>query len=192
MWTVIQVLQTHPDVQLGCNLSALSLRRANWWSALFEALGAQPALAVRLTVEITETACIADLETALEVLRTLRALGCRIALDDMGADGFHTLDLIEQIQPDIIKLDKSLVRGVREPGAGVSFCNRVEAFSQRCRYVVVEGIETREDLVLSRDAGAHAVQGYFMAQPCVRPPWIRNPVLLNEVFSSTAIAADLS
>ena len=183
--SVIRVLQQNPDIHLGCNLSPQSLRPSPWLQQVMVTLRQQPALAGRLILEITESACPDDTEEASMVLQTLRDLGCRIALDDLGT-GFNTLDLAWRLQPEIVKLDKSLVHAARDPSGGSRLQRLVQALFPQCRYLVAEGIETEEDLRISAVAGMHAVQGYLMGRPGLQPDWLAHQVVLDDVFTSVA------
>lgn len=182
LWTVIQVLEQHPAIHLACNISPLSLQHGAWWRLLFSVLGSAPDLAKRLTLEITETAAIFDMDEAAKLLKTLRSLGCRIAIDDIGT-GFNTLALAKEIGPDVIKIDKTLVHGARDKGGFTALRSWIAASRDVSRYVVAEGIETEDDLRLSIDAGAHAVQGYFIAPPSIQPPWGTVPVCVQDSFN---------
>jgi len=176
--TVIQALSQNEDIRLGCNLSPLSLQDSAWWQPVFETLRQQPDLANRLVFEITESACPADTEEASGILQTLRSLGCWVALDDLGT-GFNTLDMAWRLQPDIVKLDKSLMQGARDPLAGGRLQRLLEALRPQCRYLVAEGVETEEDLRMSAVAGVHAVQGYFTGRPTVQPDWLSRPLAVE-------------
>lgn len=170
LWSVVQVLERHPDIHLACNISPLSLQYSPWWRLLISVLDNAPQLASRLTLEITETAAVFDQEAAASLLGMLRMAGCKLAIDDIGA-GFNTLDLARRVRPHIIKIDKSLVHQARDKD-GIAVLNSwVHASRGIGQYVIAEGIETPLDLQLSVDAGVHAVQGYLIQPPCVQPPW---------------------
>ena len=181
LWTVLRVLRQHPGVHLGCNLSALSLRRADWWEPVFAQLREAPELARRLVLEITETACIMDIDEASRMLQSLRALGCRIALDDMEA-GFNTLYLAELLRPDIIKLDKTLLHAARSPDNSAYLDFLTNLLRPVCRYVVAEGVECDRDLNASLDAGVHAIQGYFVGTPSPQPSWLSATAFVDDFF----------
>lgn len=170
LWSVVQVLERHPDIHLACNISPLSLQYSPWWRLLISVLDKAPQLASRLTLEITETAAVFDQEAAASLLCMLRMSGCKLAIDDIGA-GFNTLDLARQVRPHIIKIDKALVHQARDKD-GIAVLNSwVHASRGIGQYVIAEGIETPLDFQLSVDAGVHAVQGYLIQPPCVQPPW---------------------
>src|SRR5690606_32963431 len=95
-----------PEISLGCNISAQSLQFDCWWRLIFEVLQAQPSVASRLVIEITETSAISQDDEAIALLQTLKILGCKIAVDDMGS-GYSTLDFVVRSRPDFVKIDKA-------------------------------------------------------------------------------------
>lgn len=185
LWSVVQVLERCPDVHLACNISPLSLQQGPWWRLLMAVLRGAPQLASRLTLEVTETASVFDQKAATSLLRSLRDLGCKVAMDDIGT-GFNTLDLARQIRPHIIKIDKSLVHQARDRDGMDALHAWVDASRGISQYVIAEGIETALDFQLSVDAGVHAVQGYLIEPPCVLPPWEgAEPLCVRDSFSPT-------
>lgn len=192
LWSVVQMLERHPDIELACNISPLSLQYAPWWRLLLDALGQAPQLARRLTLEITETAAVFDQKAAASLLGTLRKLGCQVALDDVGA-GFNTLDLARQVRPQLIKIDKALVHQARDQDGAAALHAWVQAARGISQYVIAEGIETALDLQHCVDAGVHAIQGYFIAPPSVQPPWERaEPLWVQDSFKPTHTNAALN
>lgn len=185
LWSAIQVLERCPDIHLACNVSPLSLQHGPWWRLLIAVLRGAPQMASRLTLEITETASVFDQKAATSLLRTLRGLGCKVAIDDIGT-GFNTLDLARQIRPHVIKIDKSLVHQARDRDGIVALHSWVHAARGISQYVIAEGIETALDFQLSVDAGVHAVQGYFIEPPCFLPPWVgAEPLCVRDSFNPT-------
>jgi EAL domain-containing protein (putative c-di-GMP-specific phosphodiesterase class I)/FixJ family two-component response regulator len=119
----------------------------------------------RIAVELTEHAPIDDYETLSGSLVHLRERGLRLAVDDAGA-GFASLRHIVQLEPDLIKLDITLTRGIDfDPvsqalvGALASFANQIGAS------VVAEGVETKRQLVALRKAGVGFAQGFYLGRP---------------------------
>ena len=181
--TVIHALQQHPGIRLGSNLSPLSLRNSDGWKSIFATLQQQPDLASRLVLEITESVYPSDVDEATAILQTLRELGCWIALDDLGT-GINTLDMAWRMQPDIVKLDKSLMHGARDLEGGSRLQRLVEALRPQCRYLVAEGVETEEDLLRSAVAGVHAAQGYFIGKPDIHPDCLSQMQRVDAFYKS--------
>lgn len=123
------------------------------------------AIASRVVLEITERASIDNLETLGPRVGELRAAGYRIAIDDLGA-GYAGLTAFAVLEPDIVKLDMTLVRGAdgSRPKRRI-----IGSVADACRdlgmLVVAEGVETRGELGAVLDAGCDLVQGYLLGKP---------------------------
>lgn len=160
---VIDVLQRHPAMTLGCNISAQSATLDYHWEQVIQRL-AESDIAARLVIEITESSAPASHDQAVEFVHQLRSTGCHVAIDDFGS-GFGTLAFIEQAQPDIIKIDQGYVQRARRSSLHakrlrhlIGLCNTLAT------HVVVEGVETMDDLAISREYGAPWVQGFLFGR----------------------------
>jgi EAL domain-containing protein (putative c-di-GMP-specific phosphodiesterase class I) len=115
---------------------------------------------VQVVVEITERALAADLAGILAGAERLRAAGCAIALDDVGAQP-ESLAFIPLLRPEVVKLDLMLLRTVKDP-ATVIVAGAVRAYAEQSgAEVVAEGIETRDDLTRALVLGATLGQGWL-------------------------------
>jgi EAL domain-containing protein (putative c-di-GMP-specific phosphodiesterase class I)/FixJ family two-component response regulator len=123
----------------------------------------------RLVVEITEQAQVEDYDELNVALGHLREVGVRIAVDDAGA-GYASLRHILRLEPDVIKLDKSLVRNVHRDRPRRALATALISFAAEIgATIVAEGIESAEELDALRDLGVTFGQGYHLARPH-RPP----------------------
>jgi len=119
---------------------------------------------VRVVVEITERALALDPAGMLDAAARLRAAGCAIALDDVGAVP-ESLAFIPLLAPEIIKLDLQLLRTLEDPETiTVAGAVRARAEATGAR-VVAEGIETQDDLTRALVLGADLGQGWFLGRP---------------------------
>lgn len=132
---------------------------------LYEAESPLSRLADRVVLEITERATIDRVDDINARISVLRYLGYRIAVDDLGA-GYAGLTSFAALEPEIVKLDMSLVRGIhtstvrqRIVGSMVSLCKELEIA------VVAEGVETLDERDCIIDLGCDILQGYFFARP---------------------------
>jgi len=121
--------------------------------------------APRVVLEITERASLDGIDDVQARIARLRELGYRIAIDDMGA-GYAGLSSIVQLQPEIMKLDMTLVRDVNLDatrhaliGAMVALCKEMNI------QVIAEGVETRAERDALSRLGADMMQGYLFARP---------------------------
>ena len=116
-------------------------------------------------IEITEHELAAEDGTLEQALQELRARGARIAVDDAGA-GYAGLQQVMRIQPDIVKLDRSLIERVDQDSAKAALIEFFVLFAKRVNAVVcTEGIETMEELATLIDLGVAVGQGYFLRRP---------------------------
>jgi EAL domain-containing protein (putative c-di-GMP-specific phosphodiesterase class I) len=119
----------------------------------------------RLIFEFTENEKIGDPDHVANIVRTYQAMGFGTAIDDFGA-GHAGLGLLAQFQPDIIKLDMELIRGVdasmprRLIVAGIVRLARDLGLT-----VIAEGIETADELAALREIGVRYIQGFLLARP---------------------------
>lgn len=119
----------------------------------------------RLVIELTEHVEVLDYEPVEHAIRRLRARDLQIAVDDAGA-GFASLRHIVTLRPDIIKLDRSLTRDIRDDPARVAVARSLVQFAHAVgSKLVVEGIETEADLTVWSEVGADAAQGFLLGRP---------------------------
>lgn len=123
------------------------------------------AIADRVVLEITERATIDKMESLAPRIAELRSAGYRIAIDDLGA-GYAGLTAFAVLEPDIVKLDMTLIRGLDGSRTKQRI---VGSITDACRdlgtLVVAEGVETRGEWTAVLDAGCDLVQGYLFAKP---------------------------
>jgi EAL domain-containing protein (putative c-di-GMP-specific phosphodiesterase class I) len=99
------------------------------------------------------------------VLGEVRRRGVRIAVDDLGA-GYSNLRYIADLEPEVVKLDRGLVAGVKRSSRRHRLVTSiVELCRSQGARVVVEGIETGEELRAVLETGAQFGQGYYFAKP---------------------------
>jgi len=131
--------------------------------------------ASHVVLELTDRASLEHLADVEQRVQRLRALGYRIALDDLGAGqaGFGTFNRLE---PEFVKLDLSLIRGVNRDA---SRANIVRSLTRVChemgKSVIAEGVETAEERATLIEVGCDLMQGYLFGRPaptaeCVEPP----------------------
>lgn len=130
-------------------------------------LGASPLapIASCVVLEITERAPLSSLERVRERCAELRRMGFRIAVDDLGA-GYAGLTSFAVLDPDIVKVDMNLVRGIessavkrRLVSSVVSLCREMEMM------LVAEGVETTAERDVLADLGCDIFQGFLFARP---------------------------
>ena len=133
--------------------------------SLYETTAPLARFADRVVLEITERAAIEDVKDIQARVSVLRCNGYRIAIDDLGA-GYAGLSSFAALEPEIVKLDMSLIRNVHQSevrqrlvGSMTALCKEMEML------VVAEGIEIPEERNSVQAVGCDLLQGYLFAKP---------------------------
>jgi diguanylate cyclase len=142
-----------------------------------------------LTIEITETALMVDLNRAAAAIAEIRELGVAISLDDFGT-AYSSMSWLRGLAIDKIKIDRSFVKGIEHEPRDLAIVRSVidltRAFN---RVVVAEGVENTNQLRILRELGVDHAQGFLFARP--EPLEKFDAARLNALVS-TARAADAS
>lgn len=150
------------DALIFTNLHALDLTN----DALYSSGSALAGIARQVVLEVTERASLHRIDDLKDRMRTLRDLGYRIAVDDLGA-GYSGLSSFAQLEPDVAKLDMSLIRDIDGSSSKASL---VKSMISVCAQdlgirVVCEGVETVGERDTLARVGADLYQGYLFAKP---------------------------
>ncbi len=115
-------------------------------------------------LEITESACNANMNQFINRIERLRALGFKIEIDDFGA-GYSSLNVLTTIPFDVLKLDMLFVRGM----ANNKTLKMIEIVAEIAKYLdvilVAEGVETLDQLNQLKEYGYQVIQGYYFSKP---------------------------
>ena len=123
-----------------------------------------------IVFEITEQHSVQDFDLFYRTLAHYRSQGFQIAVDDAGA-GYAGLTLIAELQPDYIKLDKSLIADIHKDPVKRALVETTATFADKIgSRIIGEGIESKEQAVCLKDIGVHCGQGYFLARPATPKP----------------------
>ena len=152
------------DIHLAVNVSPVQFKSGTLALKIMSALAISGLSAGRLELEITEAVLIRDDEAALAILHQLRAIGVRIALDDFGT-GYSSLSYLQRFPFDKIKVDRSFVRDISEPGNGSSSIVQavVNIAAARHMTTTAEGVETEAQRQLLHTLGCSEMQGWLFS-----------------------------
>jgi len=117
-----------------------------------------------LTLEITESSAVQNLEQTTVQVEQLRSMGVHVAMDDFGT-GFSSLNMLRQLRLHTVKIDRGLIDPLPSPDAVAvvrAICQLADALHL---HVVAEGVETQAQAVAARDAGCGELQGYLYSKP---------------------------
>jgi EAL domain-containing protein (putative c-di-GMP-specific phosphodiesterase class I) len=156
---------TRESLRVCVNLSARQFSRAGLADHV-EALLRQSGLSsCQLGLEMTESSLIPDMDTALEVLGSLRRLGVSLLMDDFGT-GYSSLSYLHSFPIDVLKIDRSFVGRMTEGEQALQIVRTIVELARVLGMdVVAEGIETVEQYRLLRELGCRYGQGYLFARP---------------------------
>jgi diguanylate cyclase (GGDEF)-like protein len=178
---------TWPEhIKVAINVSPIQFKRHTLALKVAAALAATGLAASRLELEITEAVLIRDDESALSMLHQLRAIGVKIALDDFGT-GYSSLSYLQRFPFDKIKIDRSFINDIEQPGGSASIVQAVvNIAAARCITTTVEGVETKKQQELVRALGCAEMQGYLFSPP--RPAAEIKRLFFPRVASAAAVA----
>lgn len=120
----------------------------------------------KLEIEVTETELVGNLESAVEQIGRLRALGITFAIDDFGT-GYSSLNQLRTLPVDCVKVDRSFVKDLeRISGDSATLVRGIIGLAHNLRLTVVaEGVETERQLAILRSLGCDVSQGFFLHRP---------------------------
>lgn len=159
----------NPEHRFFVNLHPLELNDF----ALYSPTAPLASIAERVVFEMTERVTLEAVKEAGARMAKLRTMGFRIALDDLGA-GYAGLSSFAVLEPDFVKLDRTLVGGVDRSVRKQSI---VRAMLRLCQfdlgmYVICEGVETANERDVLIEAGAELFQGFLFARPAPELPTV--------------------
>jgi diguanylate cyclase (GGDEF)-like protein len=153
------------DLRLSVNISSVQLRQAGLAAMIQELLDQTGFEARRLELELTESAAMLAGRSAASTLRALREIGCRLAIDDFGT-GYSSLSQLERLPVDALKIDRSFVAGLGQPGHQGIIVKAIVALGHSLGLeVIAEGVETDAQLAFLNEVQCDIAQGYLFGRP---------------------------
>lgn len=151
-------------VPVAVNVSPLQLLDPRFPQLVGQILDGAGVDARRLTLEITESSAVQNMEQTTTQVEQLRAMGVHVAMDDFGT-GFSSLNMLRSLRLHTVKIDRGLVEPLPSPQAIAvvrAICQLADALQLQ---VVAEGVETSAQAGAARDAGCGELQGYLYSKP---------------------------
>jgi diguanylate cyclase (GGDEF)-like protein len=156
---------TWPGITVSVNVSPLQFRRLDFVSMVERTLAETGFDPKRLELELTETTLLGNVESAEAAMLRLKALGVRFALDDFGT-GYSSLLYLRRFPFDKLKIDRSFVLGIEKAADAAAIIHAVVSLGRGLGMkVTAEGVETAEQHLFLRAAGAHYMQGFRFGRP---------------------------
>jgi diguanylate cyclase (GGDEF)-like protein len=153
------------EVAMAVNVSARQLDTDQLIIDIEEALGDSGLEPGALTIEITETTLMRNIEETIRRLTAIKELGVRIAIDDFGT-GYSSLAHLQQFPVDALKIDRSFISGLKHNKEGETLIRTLVQLGKALSIeTFAEGIEQHQELSLLRDEDCDHGQGFLFARP---------------------------
>ncbi|HUH06553.1 MAG TPA: EAL domain-containing protein, partial [Egibacteraceae bacterium] len=139
-----------------------------------------------VTLEVTESVLMHDVDDTLQTLRALKALGVRLAIDDFGT-GYSSFSYLRRFPVDILKVDRAFIENLQNGPEDSAVARAIVKLAQTLKLqTVAEGISNPEQLQLLRDWGCEFGQGYHFSRP-MSPQAVQR--VLRDRTGAAALAA---
>jgi diguanylate cyclase (GGDEF)-like protein len=154
-----------PQLRIAVNLSTRQFMSAALLDDLTRAIAETGLNPRRIEFEVTESMMMRDPEEAVQLLRSLKAIGVRLTIDDFGT-GYSSLAYLKRLPIDCVKIDASFVRGLPVDASDVAITDTILAMAGSLGLrVVAEGVETADQMRFLERRGCDEMQGYYFSRP---------------------------
>ena len=151
-------------VRMAVNVSAIQLQRDNIPRIVERALEVGSLPGTRLTLELTESALIADPDRIAQTMQALKAMGTTLAMDDFGT-GYSNLAILQKLPIDVLKMDRSFVTGMLADRDKIAIVRTILSLAQALGMkTTAEGVETHELSQTLTALGCSFGQGYYFGR----------------------------
>lgn len=151
--------------EISINISALDIERESTRKKIFEFLKIYKAEASRVVFELLEDENVKDFKAIKEFISEVKEYGVRIAIDDFGT-GYSNFERLIDYQPDILKIDGSLVKNIETSKLSLSVVKTVIAFAkEQDMKTVAEYVENENIYNILKNLGVDYSQGYYFGKP---------------------------
>lgn len=151
--------------EISINLSALDIEKMEINHYIIELLEENKEDASRLVFELLEDENVKNVETIIEFIQKVKSYGVKIAIDDFGS-GYSNYERLLEYQPDIVKIDGSLIKNIQTDDYSLSIVKSIVTFAKEQNFeTVAEFVENEEIFNILKDLGVTYSQGYYFSEP---------------------------
>jgi len=188
-WTIREVIKqvkqgSFQGRMVSINLSPMQFRNVNFIETVKRELQNNQILGSEIEFEVTESLLIDDFEQSKIKLQELSNMGCSIALDDFGT-GFSSLSYLNQLPIDVLKVDRSFITNIHQYPKQQAMLESIFFMTKKLQIsVVIEGVETLDELKEINQLGGSIIQGYYFSKPLMGEeiaPWLAKPMAVDLV-----------
>lgn len=153
------------DLTVSVNVSANQFQQAKFVREVKRALADSGLEPQYLTLELTESTMLRNIEHSIEVMTSLRRLGVRVSIDDFGT-GYSSLSYLKDLPINTLKIDRSFINNLKIDTSDIAIVKAIITMGHGLSVkVVAEGVETEEQIELLRDMKCHYAQGFYLHRP---------------------------
>lgn len=153
------------DIRLSVNLSPRQFRVLHIKESIVSLLQEFNLDPNDLTLEITETCAMQNVDYTLETLNSLKNIGVRLAIDDFGT-GYASLSYLKRFPIDLIKIDRTFVKGIHEDRDDWAIVSTIISLAQKMYIkVLAEGVENKNQLLYMQSLSCDEIQGFYYSKP---------------------------
>ena len=154
-----------PDLRIGINLSAKQFNDKDFLRKIEKAISNSNIDPVTLELEVTESSAMSDLDNAIKILGSLRAIGAHTSMDDFGT-GFSSLGSLQTLPLNTLKIDRAFIKdiGLRDNAGAIA--TAIIAMAKGLGMdTIAEGVETDFQLDFMRSQSCDVIQGFYYSKP---------------------------
>lgn len=156
------------DIEFSVNLSGSDIENHELREYIIKTLDKNPEVASRLVLELLEDESFENYDTFKNFIGHVKKLGVQIAIDDFGS-GYSNFTRLMDYQPDILKIDGSLIKNIDTDGFSLHIVKTIKAFADYMGIkLVAEFVHSQEVFTIIKNLGIDYSQGYFIAEPLTR------------------------
>lgn len=153
-----------PRISININQSRLLFYRENYLQRLSSIIDQYDISPERITLEVTESVAVENVEVLTDITQKLHSLGFHISMDDFGS-GYSSLNVLQSLDFDEIKLDRIFLSGKDAQKQKKIIRKMIELCHSLSIATVAEGVETKEQYEYLKRVGCDTIQGYYFAKP---------------------------
>ncbi|HJV74703.1 MAG TPA: EAL domain-containing protein [Noviherbaspirillum sp.] len=152
-------------LRVAVNVSPIQFRQPDFLQSLLGILNESGVGPQNLSLELTESALLKNIDESVRMLLALRDAGLTVALDDFGT-GYSSLSQLARLPVDKLKIDQSFVRSIEQGGPAPAIIEAIIALGRALNLkIVAEGVESEGDFAFLRERCCDQMQGYLFGRP---------------------------
>ncbi len=153
------------ELTVAINISAADLTDKDFTKAVADAIGIWNIEPHLLTLEITESSVMKDLELSARILDIIRTRGVKVSIDDFGT-GYSSLSYFRQLPVNELKIDRSFITNILESELDLHIVNTIIDMANALNLnIVAEGVESKHTKQVLTKLGCHTIQGFYYSRP---------------------------